>query len=789
MKVDGSYASLIQGVSQQPAKSRLPGQHTKQVNCSSNPVKGLTRRAATRYVGSLFTGVNPQFYNFKTNGTNYLLTAVPGDLMVHKLDATAQSVTVASGTGTYIDTGKMAFADIDNNVYMANRTKTVAMKADTKAYVSTGTIVFLLGGQYGRKYTISIDWSGTTISVTHTTPNGGSSTHINDIATDIIATELTTLLTADTIFAANFTATRVSDVIYIKKTSTPTAEDFTVTVSDGDGGTNMFAVNNSTKDVDKIPRYAPQGYVIQVTGDSSSNADDWYLEFSVDKDETGSVPALGDGFGKEGRWLETVAPNIPYLLDTSTMPHILHYDESTNTFSFDAGDWAGRQVGDLETNENPTFVGKSIEDLGYFQGRLVALSGSAVIMSRTDKPLDFWIQSATTSTDSDAIDIESTANGVEKLFRGIPHNRDFVIFADAAQFIVFGRSSLTPDNASLVLTTSFEADLTANPIAAGRNVFFGIKYGVFGGLREFYTDGSQDINDSRPITQHVSTYIVGGVQQMAATSNFDTLAVLGSDPRKLYVYEYLWMDGKKMQAAWSEWITPYDIAYYFFVESRLYIVFKVGTSYHLEYMDLDVQNDTGLDYPVHLDSKRTQTVSTTTTLTVDSKLPASQLIFVQGASSAHPGLQIPVVSTSESVVTFASDVAGDIIYGIPYTSEVTLTQPMVKDADGIKIGSAHLTISKFLVNFEDSGFMRSIKTSDYRDDFIVEYSTIRVGDPAFHIGEPPIKSGTWIIPFRDNADNAELTLSTDSHLPLTITSVEWLGQYTKKGRRITGGTR
>jgi hypothetical protein len=789
MKVDGSYSSLLQGVSQQPPRTRLAGQHTQQINCSANPVKGLTRRAATNFVASLFTGTSPQFFNFKTNGITYLLSALNNDIKVFKLDGAAQTVNIVSGTGAYLDTNKLAFADIDNNVYMANRNKTVAMLADIPTYVTTGSLVYLLGGQYGRTYKITIDWSGTTITASYATPDGGSSTHSNQIATDYIATQLVTALNAASGFSANFSVTRVSDVLYIQKTSAPITQDFSITVEDGDGGSNMLVANNSVKDFDKVPRYAPQGYVLSVLGADGSTADDSYLQFQAYPDEVGAVPAVGAGFGREGRWVECVAPAIPYKLDLTTMPHILTYNKGTDDFTFDRGVWAGRQVGDQDSNADPSFVGKTIEDLGYFQGRLVALAGSAVVMSRTNKPLDFWRQSVVNLNDDDGIDIESTANGVEKLFRLVPHNRDLVVFADAAQFIVFGRNQLTPQNASLVLTTSFEADLTASPIAAGRNIFFAIKYGSFGGLREFYTDGSQDINDSRPITQHVSTYIQGGAKLMASSSNFDTLVVRGSDAKRLNVYEYIWLDGKKAQSAWSEWIMPYDVEYCFFVESRLYFVFKVGSAYHLEYMDLDVQHDTGLSYPVCLDSKRKATV-TGNTLAVSSILPASELVFVYGANAPHPGLRIPVTGVAGSTVTFGTTLSStDIIYGIPYDSTLKPTMPIVKDSEEVKIGTANLNISKFLVNYEDSGSMQSIKTSEYRDDTVVDYTTIRVGDPLFSLGEPPIRSGTWIVPFRDNADNAELTLTTNSHLPLTITSIEWMGQYTKKGKRITGGTR
>lgn len=44
MKVDGSLASLVQGVSQQSPNQRRPGQHGEQINMLADPVRGLSRR-------------------------------------------------------------------------------------------------------------------------------------------------------------------------------------------------------------------------------------------------------------------------------------------------------------------------------------------------------------------------------------------------------------------------------------------------------------------------------------------------------------------------------------------------------------------------------------------------------------------------------------------------------------------------------------------------------------------------------------------------------------------------
>lgn len=866
MKVDGAIRSLIQGVSQQPARTRFPGQCTLQENCSSNPVEGLTRRPPIEHLSSLFSSeAEPQFYDYEISGIRYIVAVTENDRAAGTavLDGDeVDSITITDGganysrppvvtitggsgsgaTGTavltdgevtsvtidtpgtgymtpptvhfsgsavrvfdtegneydvvesessmdYLDGGKLAFTTLDGETFIANTTTEVDMESATKDYIDNGSIVFLLGGQYGRVYTINIRYAGTsTISVNYAAPDGSTSSDIEEVTTTYIADKLEDALNADGTFGASFTVVRADDVLHIYKDD---GDPIEVTVEDGDGGNNMFVVNNNAKDISKLPRFAPQGYIVKVQGNSSSGSADVYLEFRIPASADAAVPVLGAGFGREGVWTESVAPGIEYLLDIDTMPHLLVFD-GVDTFTFGAGAWLGRQVGDLQSNEDPSFVGKTINDMSHFQGRLVLLSGIACIMSRTNVPLDFFVKSATTSIDSDPIDIESTAKNVSRLDAAVPHNRDLIVFAGNAQFIVFGRNMLTPKNSSLVLTTTFEADTSVKPQAAGRNIFFGIKYGNFTGIREFYTEGSQDINDSRPITQHVLKYIPGSIQFMATTSNFNALLVhaSGSDT-ELYLYEYIWLEDKKAQSSWSKWIVPNPVAYYFFNESVIFMVAKIDNDYVLEMVDLDTQMDEGLTYQVFLDRKISVDTVTTEIVQPWANMPdIDDVVIVQGEDCPNPGMRVEIEDYDEmtATITLKDDMEeGTVWLGVRYLSRYKPTMPFVKDQDGVKVGTGKLVVSKFLVNYRDSGSMYAKITSHYRDDEITYFSGRTVNDPDTAVGEPVIQSGTFEVPFREDTDNAELELYTDSETPLTMMDIEWIGQYTKRGKRIAQG--
>jgi hypothetical protein len=855
------------------------------------------------FVAGLLSGSGTwRFDNYDAGSIGeFIIAYKAGSIKVFGLDGTEYTVNIDSGSG-YIPDSTLLFSGIDNNIYAVDPTVEVAMLTDKRSYVDNAALVFLLGGQYGRTYTIEVAWSVDSVDFTanasYTTPNGSSASHITNIGTEYIANQLfndldgltttalsnalsgldstlntyqayytylgdtcalpsqgpdtdatcvanrttaenarstilghcTTILSQldsvdyaplrtvveyietrvtgnnsvaesyqtdfnthrgayfdlidDNSFNSTFTIDKADDVLYINRISNPD-DPFTVTVEDGDGGINMFAVVNQQTDVGNIPRFAPHGYLVKLTESKQTDVDDWYLEFLVNKDTEDEVLVTGEGFGRDGVWVETVSPDVEYKYDQSTMPHILKREDD-GTFTFSEGDWAERAVGDDDTNPLPSFVGHTINDLGAFQGRLVLLSDVNVIMSRTDKHTDFFNTSALSLNDDDPIDI-SSAIGTYVLKSLVPHNRDLVIFSDDVQFVVFGRNSLTPQNTSLVLTTEFEADLRADPVAAGRNVFFSFKYGNFTGIQEFFTQ--DDINDARPVTQHVSQYIKGAPKQLVSTTNFSKLIVRTDDDLKAsYIYEYIWLNGEKVQNSWSKWIMSLEVEHMFFVDNLLYMVARDGDSYELYTLDLDENSDEGIPYRIDLDRKEKHTGVNTTfdpSYTVDD---IDDYIAVQGLGCPNPGMKVKISSFASGTVTLERDMGGGaVFFGKRYTSRYKPTMPFVRDRDGVKVGSGSLTIKQFEAYFTDTGFMEADITDIYGYLASVKYTGRTIGDPNNLVGEPAVSDGSFSIPFKKRADQSELEIKSDSHLPLSLLEIEWKGQYRKRGKRITGG--
>jgi hypothetical protein len=547
--------------------------------------------------------------------------------------------------------------------------------------------------------------------------------------------------------------------------------------------------------VSELPRIAPHYYAVRIAENSDPQKDLWF-KFVVSEVETSIVPSTAY-FGKSGYWKEAVAPGTDTTFNPDTVPHSLAYDGSS--FTFDRDTYATRDVGTTVSNPNPSFVGNKINDVSSFQGRTVFLSGSNVIMSRTNRSVNFWRGSASALADTDPIDINSTVDS-SPMLSAVQYNKDLALFTPKAQHVAFGRTALTPQNAVLVMTTKFESEPKAHPVSAGRNVFFATNFGRYTGIREFFSESTSDMDDSRPVTQHVNRYIVGKAYKLTASANYEMLMVhTDNSQTEVYVYQYIWSDdNKKVQSAWHSWKFEHSIVHSFFDEDVLYLVQNIGTDYYLLRMPLDVQDSTGVGYPVYLDQRfDVLECDQAFVLPFDylSSGGPSRLVCVQGDNCPNPGLRISVTSVelvpgTGYVVTLKKDMlGGNIVVGKKFLSRYKPTMPSVKDQNGVVIGTAKTRAKSFNVSLDDTGYIAGKVSSKYGADTHVEFNARIVGDVDNVVGEQPLSSGMFTLPFRQDVNRADIELYSDSHLPMTLADIEYVGQYTKRGRRIanTGG--
>ena len=205
MKVDGSYASLLQGVSEQTPPERGPGRCTEQVNMLPDPVHGLTRRHGTEFVYERATALLPadmgamvaDTANFRTfeytnGGIDYVLLVRRAS---RPAGSTLPAIIVYDRTNKAFKTP--VFAGADAMVAALNTNGAAAITAVGKfvfiavnAWVSGGAsrniwddrdqlglnyrhaVAWIRGGAYNRTYSLTVtDLAGSTTTVSYTTPS------------------------------------------------------------------------------------------------------------------------------------------------------------------------------------------------------------------------------------------------------------------------------------------------------------------------------------------------------------------------------------------------------------------------------------------------------------------------------------------------------------------------------------------------------------------------------------------------------------------------------------------
>ena len=442
--VSTSIPNLLNGVSQQPSPLRQVTQGETQTNALSSVIDGLIKRPPTEHIATL-----------------QQLALVNDNLAVHWIDrgvgnrhcVIVQATTSFSHVSVYDEAGThirgfsnlpylycenpakdLEFLTVADTTFILNKTQTVAMNAATVP----GTLVT------SEKYQGFEDL-----------PVETSTHHVGDGNTNR--------------FPVGFNFHDPNDLtVTVNGTSQP------LNVAGAVGGyfleddnktirLQVTPANHSTIVFSLDP---PVGDIIEVIGDSGNAFDSYYVK-SVSK----------------SAYEETAKPGITYQLAASTMPLVLKPDPNT-AFTLNVATWLDREVGDLDSAPDPSFVGKKISNMFFYKNRLGFLSEENVIFSGAGDYYRFFPKTVTTVLDDGPIDVTASHTKVSILNSAIPFNESLTLFSEQSQFTIQNAGNLTPKTISIVPSTEFENDADVSPVGAGNNIYFSTKKGDFSSIRD-----------------------------------------------------------------------------------------------------------------------------------------------------------------------------------------------------------------------------------------------------------------------------------------------------------------
>ena len=804
--ISSSIPNLINGVSQQPAALRLASQCEQMVNCMPSPVEGLKKRPPAQHVAKLFAGSAGAKRPFTTivdrDGTiQFLVLLLDNDIKVFGLDGSVKTVATPDGT-SYLDiagepSAVFRVASVADYTFIVNREKTAVMAATTSPTWGTKSMVFIKSADYATTYSITVN--STTVTYT-TAAAGGSAPSTVDIATNLRNSLATALGGTWTITASD----------YIVRITKNDGTDYTFGSSDTRVGTATVPIKGTVDTISDLPTKAEHGFIVKILGAAATGADDYYVKF---------VTTAGSGFG-HGVWQETVGPAIQYLFDATTMPHVL-VRENDGTFTFRKFTWSGRVAGDAITAKEPSFIGSKIQNINLFRNRLALLADENVIMSAADAYDRFWPESVQTVVDSDPIDLSAGSRKINLLTSSLAFADVLLLFSRNGQFRLSGgnavAASLTPKTATITQITAFEMSQAVDPVIVGRTMYFPVPRGEYGGLREFFLpDASGPVPTSEEVTAAVPRFLPSDLSNLVATAAEEAVyAVAKSQPRRIYLYKFLFQGDNKLQSAWGYWelnagksVIGIDL-----VDSDLYVVIQYSDGVYLEKVVTHPETvDAGTTAEMLVDRKTTEascTVALTTpggldiqstiTLPYPINTSTSNMAVVGRSFAGNSLMHGQVVQLLSSTAAGGAGGNGTLtvrgnltgakffvgeLYPMLYEFSTQYLKEQPPGGGMAVISGPKLQLRTWTMLFDKSSFFNIKITPRGRSTQTYPYTGFELGDQEVALGELALRTSKFRVPVMAQNIEAKIEVTSSSPLPCRLQSAEWEGFYHTRAARL-----
>lgn len=802
----GFFANLTNGVSQQPPRVRLASQQDEAVNMYPTTFHQMGHRGPLELVAE-YSGLEswldvasngyPGTHSYVRDETEAYDIFFNGDGGIKIFDKnTGIEKTVTPSTSPYLVNAdpERGFACLTykDTTFVVNRSVKVAMSSSlSSGNTNPSALVRVKDWVSGASYTVNVRFGGVTISKTV-----NSGTDVNSTAS-----ALGTGISTHPAFPAGAVVAVYSNVIYI---TGPTLES--VSVSDNRAGTAITSFMDSVIRTSDLTAYGPHGYVVRVTGASTSStakdantSDDQFYRFEAD-----------DGVSGSGTWVETVAPGIKYQIDPSTAPHKL-VRNSDGTFSFEAIDWGTRDVGDESTNPDPIFIGQTIQTIHLNGNRLGFYAGNQFIYSRVGEEnyFEFFRSTTATALDDDPVYGVVPSTQVNRVYHPVAWNGQLIIFGDLVDGVVDYGSKFALSNLNISTPTASGISPICSPILSGSDLLFVTESGDFSNIGAYSIDPVTSLRNADSITDsYLGRYIPKNVKRMVGREK-DFVAVFSTETRdKLYIMTYSKKANRLIQQGVVTWdfsnvpgMAIIDVSVY---KNWLYVTY-FGPGGHVYVGRIDVSvgaSDTGFPRKCYLDH-RMQISGTydsgtdTTTFTLpfaltdgDKRLVVRSI--VEGETRYAIGEVLTIASSTDTSIMMLGDFSGRgayVGYGFnryfvpnPIFARVGDTSSNSQVADMTQ----ELNIAKILVGFFNTQHfvVEVVSRTTGRVMSRREFNLLRLDNVNAKLDD----NGTTytgvleVDGLNASVDESFIRISSDSHLPFFIDTIQWLaGSYKAAG--------
>ena len=831
--------NFLGGVSRQNDDKKLINQVTECVNGYPDPTFGLLKRPGMEHVntlkkadGTAFSKTEladaAWFFIDRDNAGSYIGAIKGTNVYVWtKEDGTFCTV---NNTGTAYLTGTKQsdyhFRSVQDVTVITNKTVTTAMQAaGTYTANAVGTLK-LNSVTNGLDYVVTIQGITTTVTAQSSTTfddmlvYDSTDVNTNHHLVDAIKATIEAQHTASNAdFDGVWSLEAYTNSLVIKRTAgtnavvtdytapTGAATAFTIEAKGGLGNVGIEVFQDSVGSSADLPTESYNGHHVKVRNTNSAD-DDYYLEFEA-----------FNGTRGKGFWKETIARDVSPGLDAATMPFQLENTGAT-TFNFKPIPWTARQVGDDNSNADPSFIGHKVTSTFFYNNRFGLLSEDNIFLGVANDSFNFFVKSALTQVDSDPIDLNVASVRPVVLNDVLPSPQGLLLFSARQQFQVYSASAttMTPKTTVIRSISNYEMSSDISPVDVGTTAAF---VNRVPGYSKLFTLQLREIEQS-PLVVDISKVVLEWIPETvdALTVSPQNSVVMLTDAQTSYVYLYRFYNNgeKDLFQAWVKWQLPGTIQAADIIDDDVTVVSQHEDEYTIGKVTLD-EIPTG------------EVVATTASMTGSPCLDmatrpvkphASVEAVVYDETNDITKIYVPytpindkeatmylavpaadvgtasVIDSDEGYYTAAlertetgtnyryfevkgkfTDYADGIIVGYGYDFEVELPKIYYRPESNETDFTATLTISRVKFSVGRTGAVRfKVKADGSNEWKPVEHTTD--GD-RYSADTNPVKSERqFIVPIHQRNTNFELKVTSDFPYPVSLVSMMWEGNYSPR---------